>query len=411
MKKLNKAVGILAAAFFVNMCIGIIYAWSVFKQSLVEQGWSNTDASMPYTVATICLAVSLLIAGHLQDKIGPRKVLLLGTVLCACGLIISSFVRTPFALIISFGVITGSGIGFAYSCLSAATMKWFHPSRKGFVNGLVVSGYGLAAVYLAPLTSQLIESYNIHTTFLILGIAVFLITVPLASFITNPPADYQPAVPAGFIDKKQSISTCMAWPEMLKTHQFYFLWFMFTFASASGLMIIGNITSIAIEQAQLAETAFLVVLIAIFNSAGRLGGGILCDKIGAVKTLTVAILMQCINMVLFAFYDSSLSLSIGAVIAGTAYGALLSIFPSVTAEYYGLKNYGGNFGVLFTAWGVSGIVGPILAAIMVDRTGNYDLGYLIFAISLGICLVLSLLTKPVQKKGGNLTILNGIREH
>lgn len=396
MKKLNKAAGILAAAFFVNLCIGIIYAWSVFKQSLVEQGWSNTDASMPYTVATLCLALSLLIAGHLQDRIGPRKVLLLGTALCALGLVISSFVNTPFALIISFGVITGSGIGFAYSCLSAATMKWFHHSQKGFVNGLVVSGYGLAAVYLAPLTSTLISNYGIQSTFLILGIAVFIITVPLASFITNPPADYKPEIPAGFIDKKQSANTCMVWREMLKTHQFYFLWLMFTFASASGLMIIGNITSIALDQAKLSETAFLVVLIAIFNSFGRLIGGILCDKIGAIKTLMLSLVMQGINMVMFAYYDTSLTLTLGAIIAGSAYGALLSIFPSVTAEYYGLKNYGGNFGVLFTAWGVSGIVGPIFAAIMVDITGNYDLGFQISALSLGICVVLSLLTKPVK---------------
>ena len=395
MKKMNKAIGILAAAFFVNMCIGIIYAWSVFKQSLVEQGWSNTDASMPYTVATLSLACALFIAGHLQDKFGPRKVLLLGTTLCGSGLIISGFVTTPFALSLSFGVMTGAGIGIAYSCLSAAVMKWFHTSRKGFVNGLVVSGYGLAAVYLAPLTSLFIENYGIQTTFLILGSGLLMITTTLGSFITNPPKDYQAAPPAGYVNTAQCKTVCMGWREMLQTHQFYFLWIMFTFASAAGLMIIGNMTSIAIEQASLKESAFLLVLISVFNSAGRLGGGILCDKIGAIKTLMLAITLQGVNMLMFAHYDHSFSLSVGAIVVGGAYGALLSIFPFVTAEYYGLKNYGGNFGILFSAWGMSGIVGPVLGAMVVDATGNYELVYLISTLALVGCFIMAMFTKPV----------------
>lgn len=397
MKKINKAVGILAAAFFVNMCIGIIYTWSFFKQAYVAQGWTNTEASMPYTVASLSLAIALLVAGHLQDKIGPRKVLLFGATLCGSGLIISSFVDTPFSLVISFGVITGSGIGFAYSCLSAVVMKWFHYSRKGFVNGLVVAGYGLAAVYLAPIASELINSYSINTSFLILGIGILSVTLPLSCFITNPPADYQPEVPLNYVDKKQNQTICMGWREMLKTHQFYFLWMVFTLASATGLMIIGSITSIAAEQTSLDKTAFLVVVIAIFNSAGRFVGGVLCDKIGAVKTLMVALILQGVNMVMFGYYDNSFSLTIGSIVVGTAYGALFSIFPFVTAEYYGLKNYGGNYGVLFTAWGVSGIVGPVFGAMMVDATGNYELGYMVSAISLGVCVIIFLMTKPVER--------------
>ncbi|MGI2259049.1 L-lactate MFS transporter [Shewanella sp. GXUN23E] len=398
MSKLNKATGVLAAGFFINMCIGILYAWSVFKQSLVEQGWSNADASMPYTVATICFALSLLVAGNLQDRMGPRKVLILGTIMVAVGMIVSSFATTPMTLLLSFGVITGSGIGIGYACLSPAAMKWFHPSKKGLVNGLIAAGFGLAAVYLAPLTSTLIASFGINTSFLILGLGVLAIALPLACTINNPPADYVPETPAGYKAKSGSGQVSMGWREMVKTPQFYSLWLMYALASSAGLMVIGNITSIAVKQANLTQAAFLVVVLAIFNSGGRVAAGILSDKIGGVRTLLLAFIMQGINMAMFASYDNEIMLMVGAAMAGVGYGTLLAVFPSITADYYGLKNYGGNYGVLYTAWGVSGFIGPVVAATAVDMTGNYVMAYSICAGMLVVAVVLALVTKPVQAK-------------
>ena len=395
MNKLNKATGVLAAGFFINMCIGILYAWSVFKQSLVEQGWSNADASMPYTVATICFALSLLVAGNLQDRMGPRKVLILGTIMVGLGMIISSFATSPMTLLLSFGVITGCGIGFGYACLSPAAMKWFHPSKKGLVNGLIAAGFGLAAVYLAPLTSTLIASFGINTSFLILGLGVLAIAVPLACTINNPPADYVPEAPAGYKAKSGSAEVSMGWRAMVKTPQFYSLWLMYALASSAGLMIIGNITSIAVKQANLTQAAFLVVVLAIFNSGGRVAAGILSDKIGGVKTLLLAFIMQGVNMAMFATYDNEIMLMVGAALAGVGYGTLLAVFPSITADYYGLKNYGGNYGVLYTAWGVSGFIGPVVAATAVDMTGNYVMAYTICAAMLAVAVVLALFTKPV----------------
>lgn len=280
---MNKAAGVLAAGFFINMCIGILYAWSVFKQSLVEQGWSNADASMPYTVATICFALSLLVAGNLQDRMGPRKVLILGTIMCAIGMIVSSFATSPMTLLLSFGVITGCGIGFGYACLAPAAMKWFHPSKKGMVNGLIAAGFGLAAVYLAPLTTMLINDYGVQQSFLILGVGILVLAVPLACTINNPPADYTPEAPAGYVAKSGGDNN-MGWRQMVKTPQFYSLWLMYALASSAGLMIIGNITSIAINQSDLTQVAFLVVVLSIFNSGGRVAAGILSDKIGGLKT-------------------------------------------------------------------------------------------------------------------------------
>ncbi|OBU37161.1 oxalate:formate antiporter [Photobacterium phosphoreum] len=393
MKKFDRAIQILVAGFCINLCMGILYAWSVFKKALVvDLGWSNADASLPYTVAIITFALSLLVAGILQDRMGPRRVLILGTVMVGLGMIVSSFATTPMMLVLTFGVMTGSGIGFGYACLSPSAMKWFHPSKKGLVNGLIAAGFGLAAVYLAPLTSTLIAEYGINTSFLVLGIAVLVIAVPLAFTINNPPAGYVPEAPAGY----KSTSTKPAdinWRGMLKTPQFYSLWVMFAFASAAGLMIIGNITSIAATQADITDAAYLVVILAIFNSGGRVAAGILSDKIGGVKTLMIAFVMQGINMVMFATFDSEFTLIIGAAVAGVGYGTLLAVFPSIIADFYGLKNYGANYGVLYTAWGVSGFIGPVVAAFAVDTTGTYTLAYTVCSVMIAVAVVLSVITK------------------
>ncbi len=387
---------ILVAGFCINLCMGILYAWSVFKKALVvDLGWSNADASLPYTVAIITFALSLLVAGILQDRMDPRRVLILGTVMVGFGMIISSFATTPMMLVLTFGVMTGSGIGFGYACLSPSAMKWFHPSKKGLVNGLIAAGFGLAAVYLAPLTSTLIAEYGINTSFLVLGIAVLIIAVPLAFTINNPPANYIPEAPAGY--KATSAKPVdINWRGMLKTPQFYSLWVMYAFASAAGLMIIGNITSIAATQANITDAAYLVVILAIFNSGGRVVAGILSDKIGGVKTLMIAFVMQGINMVMFATFESEFTLIIGAAVAGVGYGTLLAVFPSIIADFYGLKNYGANYGVLYTAWGVSGFIGPVVAAFAVDTTGTYTLAYTVCSVMIAVAVVLSVITKKVD---------------
>ena len=153
MKNIDKAMRILLAGFCINLCLGILYAWSVFNKALVtDMGWTASQASQPYAIATITFSLCLLVAGILQDRMGPRLILIFGTILVGLGMISSSFVDTVFMLNITFGVITGAGIGFGYACLAPSAMKWFHPSKKGMVNGLIAAGFGLAAIYLAPVT-------------------------------------------------------------------------------------------------------------------------------------------------------------------------------------------------------------------------------------------------------------------
>ncbi|HEQ3514528.1 TPA: OFA family MFS transporter [Vibrio cholerae] len=400
MSKIDKAMRILLAGFCINLCLGILYAWSVFNKALVTDfGWSAADASSPYAIATIAFSVCLLVAGILQDRMGPRNILILGTTLTGLGMIASGFASSVLMLNLTFGVMTGAGIGFGYACLSPSAMKWFHPSKKGMVNGLIAAGFGLAAIYLAPLTSALITHLGIQTSFMILGAGVLAIAVPLACTINNPPAGYVPAEPklkAGQEAKVVAKVANLSWKAMLKTPQFYALWLMYALAASVGLMIIGNITNIASVQANLPNAVYLASILAIFNSGGRVAAGILSDKIGGVRTLLLAFLLQGGNMVLFATFDSEFTLIIGTAIAAVGYGTLLAVFPSITAEFYGLKNYGTNYGVLYTSWGIGGAIGAAVVGYSMTHGGGYNLAYTISAAMMAVCILLTLITKPIS---------------
>ncbi|EKF9985300.1 OFA family MFS transporter [Vibrio cholerae] len=400
MSKIDKAMRILLAGFCINLCLGILYAWSVFNKALVTDfGWSAADASSPYAIATIAFSVCLLVAGILQDRMGPRNILILGTTLTGLGMIASGFASSVLMLNLTFGVMTGAGIGFGYACLSPSAMKWFHPSKKGMVNGLIAAGFGLAAIYLAPLTSALITHLGIQTSFMILGAGVLVIAVPLACTINNPPAGYVPAEPklkAGQEAKVAAKVANLSWKAMLKTPQFYALWLMYALAASVGLMIIGNITNIASVQANLPNAVYLASILAIFNSGGRVAAGILSDKIGGVRTLLLAFLLQGGNMVLFATFDSEFTLIIGTAIAAVGYGTLLAVFPSITAEFYGLKNYGTNYGVLYTSWGIGGAIGAAVVGYSMTHGGGYNLAYTISAAMMTVCILLALITKPIS---------------
>ncbi|KHD25474.1 oxalate:formate antiporter [Vibrio caribbeanicus] len=401
MSKIDKAMRILLAGFCINLCLGILYAWSVFNKALVtESGWTAAEASAPYATTTITFSICLLVAGILQDRMGPRLILILGTVLTGLGMIASSFVNSPLMLNITFGVITGAGIGFGYACLSPSAMKWFHASKKGMVNGIIAAGFGLAAIYLAPVTSALIDSMGIQTSFLVLGVGILAIAVPLAATINNPPADYTPTEPKvkeGQAPKVVKKSDDLTWKAMLKTPQFYSLWIMYAFAASVGLMIIGNITTIASVQANLPNAVYLASILAVFNSGGRVAAGMLADKIGGVRTLLLAFVLQGINMVLFATFKSEFTLIIGTAIAAVGYGTLLAVFPTLTAEFYGLKNYGTNYGVLYTAWGIGGAIGAAVVGFSMTNGDGYGLAYTISAAMMAVCIVLAFITKPLTE--------------
>jgi MFS transporter, OFA family, oxalate/formate antiporter len=383
-----------------NLALGVLYAWSVFGKQLTETvdrggfGWSKTEAALPYTVGIAFFAGMMVPAGRLQDKFGPRIVSTFGALLTGIGLIVASFASpgNMFPALLGFGVMAGTGIGLGYASATPAAVKWFPPAKKGLITGIVVSGFGLASVYIAPLSKFLLGAYGVNSSFLILGIAFAVITFFVAQFIKNPPV---PVAASGPQKIGSSVITDHSWREMLKTKTFYLLWIEFACGAMAGLMIIGHLAKIvSVQSGNKIQIGFIfVALLAIFNAGGRLIAGMVSDYIGRLKTVLIVCISQAVIMFLFSKISTIPTFILGSAVVGFSYGACLSLFPSTCADYWGTKNLGLNYGILFTAWGVGGVFGPILAGGIADSTGSYQMAYVISAALLIFAAILTFFTK------------------
>lgn len=390
---------VTGAALGINLILGVLYAWGVVAKALVgEWKWTKTEATLPFSVATAAFAVTMIFAGRLQDKIGPRLVTLLGGIVLGGGLIASSFVTSPMGMVVAFGLVGGIGIGIGYSATTPPAIKWFPPQRKGLITGLVVSGVGIAAVYISPLTEYLLGRTTIPRTFLFLGIGAIIGVVVLSQFLSNPPAGFQPSSntsgkPSSGAKSPVIGKADLDWPEMLKTPQFYILWAMFVMAASAGLMLIAHVAIIGKEQAGLQWGFMPIAMLAVFNTLGRVLGGYVSDRIGRQNTMLLAFLLQAANMFCFSHYTTPALLLFGAAFTGLCYGTIFTLMPAATADYYGLKNLGVNYGILFTGFGVAGVFGPRLGAMVRDQVGSYSYSFTISAILLILGAGLALLLK------------------
>lgn len=390
---------VVSAAVGINLILGSLYAWGVMGKALVVQWqWTKAQASLPFTVSTAAFALTMIFAGRWQDKIGPRLVAMLGGITFGAGLLISAFAHTPLAMLTTFGIIGGIGIGLAYSATTPPSIKWFHPSRKGLITGVVVSGVGMAAVYMSPLTAYLLQTTSISKTFIILGIGSIVLTASLAQLLANPPAGYVPAAatPAsGSAPKASAPRRDFDWHEMIRTPQFLVLWLMFVLSASAGLMIIMHVPLIAKDQAHVDKWGFLLIaILALCNSSGRLVSGFLSDRIGRPRTMVLAFALQAVNMFAFSWYTSPALIIFGAAFTGLCYGTIFTLFPSVTADFYGVRNLGVNYGMVFTAFGVAGVVGPYLGGWIRDSYGAYTHAFTFSAILLLVGTILAYFIKP-----------------
>lgn len=390
---------VVIAALTINLVLGVLYAWGVMAKALTTQWhWTKTQAALPFTVSTGAFAITMVFAGRLQDKMGPRRIAALGGAVLGGGLLLSAYADSPSIMVLTFGVIGGIGIGLGYSATTPPAIKWFPPDRKGVITGIVVSGVGLAAVYIAPLTQYLLKETTIPNTFAALGAGAIVTVLVLAQGLVDPPAGYQPA-PSGSSAERKSAALAASgrrtydWHEMLRTTTFYQLWCMMILAASAGLMLIAHIAIIAKEQAQLGWGAAPVALLAIFNTTGRVVSGFVSDRIGRTRTMVLAFGLQALNMFVFANYTTPELLVFGSAFTGLCYGAIFTLMPAAIADFYGLRHLGVNYGLLFTGFGVAGIVGPILGGQIRDHFGTYRPSYTIAAVMLLIGVVLALRTR------------------
>lgn len=384
----NERYKILGAATGINFIAGFIYIWSVISRSLIDDlGFTSKQASLPYTMFTISFVIAMVLFGKMQDVKGPKPVATLGCILMGLGLILSGLFTTPLMLVLTIGVVAGASSGILNVSTSPPVVKWFPPEKKGMVTGVVVSGVGLSATMYSPLANYLIKNIGIHKTFIYIGIGALLVSIIMAQVLKNPGEE-------DLVHKEKKEGTKIktrdyTWNEMLKSIYFYKLWLMLAFSSSAGLMIIAHISNIARIQAGWEGGFILVILISIFNTIGRLLGGTLSDKIGRLNLMKIMFTIQALNMILFVNYSSALVLGIGVAVVGLCYGAAFPVFPAAITDLYGLKNYGINFGLVFTGWGLGGILGPMIAASIFDSVGNYNSSYIVAAVLLIISIIIA----------------------
>jgi MFS transporter, OFA family, oxalate/formate antiporter len=367
----------VVGALCMNVALGTLYAWSVFVAPLETQfGWKRADTSLVFTVAVIVFALSFVVAGRIQDRFGPLYCSIAGGVLVSLGFFLSAYTSTLTYLIVCFGVIGGLGNGFGYATPIPVMAKWF-PDKRGLAVGIAVGGYGAGSAIFGPLAQlKLIPAYGLPATFQILGGIFLVMTVAGALLLQNPPAGYRPPQWTGAAAATLNVPPQDFGPvEMLRTPAFYLMWIAYALGCSAGLMVISQLVPFA-KSAGIAAAALstmTLVIGAAGNASGRILSGWMSDRLGRINVLRVMIAISALAMpLLYASGSNVAALYVAVFVVYWCYGTQLSVNGAAAADFWGTRNAGINYGLLFTAWGVAGIIGPRIGGTLYDRSHNYQ---------------------------------------
>jgi len=391
------------AGFLLAFMGGFSYAWGSFVLPLVSAyNWTTSEATMPFTVFMVVFSLVMFPAGKLQDVFGPRKVSAVGAVLFIVAYGLASFVvRFPYPwwLIATYGVFGGIACGLTYACVAPPARKWF-PDKPGFAISSAVMGFGLAAVFAAPLKAEhIIPAFGIDGTLLIIGVATLVISLLASLLIKNPPSGWKP--PALKTNTVKSIKSAREYTpqELVKSPIFWTSWVAFALVIAGGLMCIPILPAYGelIINLSPIEAAGAIAVFASFNGFGRPIAGYLSDRFGVVLVMIVTYAIQSLTLLLFSVFSVNLpTLYISAALLGWGFAVTLALFPTLTASCFGAKNLGVNYGLLFTAFGV-GALAPSIGAAIFDATGSYTPAFLTAGVMATIGLVLCVVLKTKYK--------------
>jgi OFA family oxalate/formate antiporter-like MFS transporter len=395
--------GIAAAGFLMQMALGAVYAWSVFRTPLSKQfHWSIADVTLTFTICIFTLGVCAFIGGLWLNKSGPRVVALTGGFLYGLGVFLASFSADKlWWLYLSYGLIGGIGLGFGYIVPVAVLVKWF-PDRRGLITGIAVGGFGAGALVTAPLATHLIQSVGVLKTFAYLGIAYLIVTMATGYFMQNPPAGW---LPAGWspssTQTKQRAAQDYTLAGALGTWQWWALWALLFLNVSAGISLISQESPIFQEVAKVSAivAASMVGIVSIGNAVGRIFWAWTSDAITRRWTFFIMFLVQVGLFWALPSLTSATILTVVSFIILMCYGGGFGTMPAFAADYFGSKNVGPIYGLMLTAWGCASAFGPLLMAHLRQSSGSYASSLHIIAGIMAVSMLLPIVVSPPKARG------------
>jgi OFA family oxalate/formate antiporter-like MFS transporter len=392
---------IAVAGVLLQIALGAVYAWSVFRVPLAKQfGWSISEVTLTFTISIFVLGIAAFFGGLWLNRKGPRIVALTGGFLYGLGVFLASFSdHKLWWLYLSYGVIGGIGLGFSYIVPVAVLVKWF-PDRRGLITGVAVGGFGAGALVTAPVATYLIQRVGALPTFAYLGIAFLIVTVVAGYFMQNPPAGW---TPRGWtlttLQGSQRSSRDYTLAEALRTWQWWALWLLLFLNTSAGISVISQESPLFQELAQVSAVAAasMVGVASIGNAFGRVFWAWTSDSITRRATFAVMFLGQAVLFWLLPNINSATVLTLVTFVILMCYGGGFGTMPAFVADYFGSKNVGPIYGLMLTAWGFASAFGPLLIAYMRQADGVYGGALHMIAGVMAVSVLLPLIVSPPRR--------------
>lgn len=393
--------GMAVAGFFMQVALGAVYAWSVFRIPLTRKfGWSVTDVTLTFTIAIFVLGVAAFFGGLWLNKKGPRVVALTGGFLYGLGVFLASYTSSLGWLYLTYGVIGGIGLGFGYIVPVAVLVKWF-PDKRGLITGIAVGGFGAGALVTAPVASHFIQTVGVLTTFAYLGIAYLVVTMSTGYFMQNPPEGYRPEgwTPSA-TQTAQRATRDYTLGEALSTWQWWALWLVLFLNVTAGISLISQESPMfqTISAVTAAVAAGMVGIVSIGNAVGRIFWAWVSDGITRRWTFVAMFVLQFGLFLLLPSLANYRLMTVVSFVILMCYGGGFGTMPAFAADYFGSKNVGPIYGLMLTAWGVGSAFGPLLLAHTLKSTGAYASGLHIIAVIMIVSVVLPILVRPPKPR-------------
>ena len=387
---------ILTAGMIIQFCAGIIYMWSVFRGPVsAHLNWDAGSASLTSSIMLAMFVLGIILGGYAQDKIGPKKVTLAGSIMIGSGMACTGLItgNTPWLVYITYGVIGGLGVGTVYMSTIAAVQKWF-PDKRGFASGMIVSAFGFSLVVFAPLAKSMLSGMGVPNTFIIFGISFFVVCGFCALFIQNPPEGYMPDgyKPAQTANTKRQYSP----KEIIKTKQFYLLAGGLLFTLPAYFILNPVFLSLGADRGLTEELALIgVSMTGISSAAGRLIVSWASDKTGRKPAMVaIAVIILCASLTMIV--GQGILFLTCIVLISFGFGGAASVYSAMTAESFGTKYGGMNFGLVMIGFGISALVSQNISKEL-TAGGNYTSSFVLAAVTCAVAIVLVLLMKNPGK--------------